>query len=56
MFQRKKTKIFKELPNIFGIADDILVVGYDADGKDDDEILWMVFQIYRQVNLKSKKR
>ena len=34
MFQRKIDKIFKELPNAFGTADDILVVGYEADGKD----------------------
>ena len=39
MFQRKIDKIFKELPNVFGIADDILVVGYEADGKDHDETL-----------------
>ena len=34
MFQRKIDEIFKDLPNVFGIADDILVVGYDVDGKD----------------------
>ena len=39
MFQRKKYEIFKELPNVFSIADDILVVGYEADGKDYDETL-----------------
>ena len=39
MFQRKIDKIFKELRNVFGIADDILVVGYDNDGKDHDETL-----------------
>ena len=31
MFQRKLHKIFNELPNVFGIADDILVVGYDEN-------------------------
>ena len=35
MFQRKITEIF-------AIADDILVVGYDVDGKDHDNILWRV--------------
>ena len=32
-------KIFKLLPNVFGIADDILVVGYDGDGKDHNKTL-----------------
>ena len=39
MFQRKIDKIFKDLHNVFGIADDILVVVYDWDGKDHDETL-----------------
>ena len=30
-------KIFKNLPNVFDIADDILVVRYDVDGKDHDD-------------------
>ena len=35
MFQHKIDEIFKDLPNVFhDIADDILVVGYDSDGKD----------------------
>ena len=29
MFQNKTDEIFEDLPNIFGIADDILTVGYD---------------------------
>ena len=39
MFQRKLDKIFKGLPNVFGFADDILVVGYDIDGKDHDDTM-----------------
>ena len=39
MFQRKIDEIFKDLPNVFGIADDILVVRYDIDGKDHDDTL-----------------
>ena len=31
MFQDKIDEIFKDLPNVFGIVDDILVVGYDDD-------------------------
>ena len=37
MFHRKIDAISKELPNVFGIADDILVVGYDDDDHDDDD-------------------
>ena len=40
MFQWKIDKNFKNLPNVFGIADGTLVVGYDSDGKDHDEMLW----------------
>ena len=54
MFQRKIDKIFKDLPNLFGITDNILVVGYDRDGKDHDETLQRVLQVSRQVNLKTK--
>ena len=38
-FQRKIDEIFKELPNVFGIADDILVVGYNKDNTGHDAIL-----------------
>ena len=52
MFQHMVDEIFKDLPNVFGIGDDILVEGYDSDGKDHEETLWWVLQIYRHVNLK----
>ena len=55
MFLRKIDKIFKELPNVFGIANDILVVGYKTDGKDHDKELWRVLQICREANLKLNK-
>ena len=29
-------EIFKDMPTVFGIADDILVAGYEADGRDHD--------------------
>ena len=35
----KIDEIFKDLPNVFGIADDILIVGYDNDGKDHGDTL-----------------
>ena len=42
MFQREKDEIFKELLNVFGMADDILVVGYDGNGTDHDNIPYRV--------------
>ena len=38
-FNKKNDEIFKDLPNVFGIADYILVVGYDIDGKQYDETI-----------------
>ena len=51
----KNDEIFKDLPGVFGIADYILVVGYDSDGKDHNEALLQVLQICRHVNLKLNK-
>ena len=45
-------EIFKDLPNVFGISDDILIVGYASNGKDQDLTLQKVLQICRRVNLK----
>ena len=39
MFERKIDETFKDLPNAFGIADEILGLGYDSDGKDHDDTL-----------------
>ena len=39
MLQRKIYEIFKDLPNVFGIAENMLVVGYDRDGKGHDDTL-----------------
>ena len=55
MFQHKNNEIFKNLLYLFGVSDDILVVGYDTDGKDQAELLQCVLQISRQVNLKLNK-
>ena len=38
--QRKRDKILKEVPNVFGTADDILVRGYDHNGREHDNMLW----------------
>ena len=40
MFQRKIDGIFKDFPNVFGIADEILVIEYEVDGKDHDKMYY----------------
>ena len=36
MFQTKIDRLFSDIPNVFGLAGDILIVGFDADGRDYD--------------------
>ena len=55
MFQRKIDDQFKELPNIFGIADDILISDYYNDGKEQDNTLRRVLPICQKENLKFNK-
>ena len=55
MFQHKIDKIFNDIPNIFCIADDILVIGYNNDGKDHDEGVCKVLQRCKEVNLRLNK-
>ena len=43
------------MPNIFGIADGILVIGYDEDGTDHDEALYSMLIQCWEVNLKLNK-
>ena len=50
MFQRKTDEIFKDMPTVFGIVDDILVTEYENDGRDHDETLQRVLKRCRQVN------
>ena len=44
MFQCKIDKFFSDMPNMFSIAGDILVIGYNKDGADHDaavhKLLW----------------
>ena len=47
MFQRKIDEIFKELPSVFGIADNILIEGCDNNGKEHDRTLCWALQIQR---------
>ena len=55
MFHYKKYKIFKELPNVLGIADDILVEGYDTNGRGHKRTLRQVMQTCHKENLKLNK-
>ena len=34
MFQKKTDELLNDIPNVFGIADDILIPGLDADSRD----------------------
>ena len=44
MFQCKIDKIFNDMPHVFGIADEILVIGYDKDGAHQDEPVYSVLR------------
>ena len=55
MFQRKIDEIFNDMPDVFGIADDILVVGYEGDDRDHDETVQKELQRCIKVNLKLNK-
>ena len=55
MFQRRIDKLFHRVPNVFGIADDILIVGFDDFGKDHDETVSKVLEIWRKANVKLNK-
>ena len=44
VFQKKIDELFNDIPEIFGITDDILIAGFDAVGRDHDtwleQVLW----------------
>ena len=44
MFQQNIDTIFNDMPNVFGIADDILVIGYNKDGADHDEVVYNILK------------
>ena len=54
IFQRKIYQIFKDLPNVFGIAYDMLAAGYDENCRDHDNTLQRVFLMYRELSQKIK--
>ena len=55
MFQHKKDETFSDMPNVFGIVDDILVIGYDEDGADRDVAVHKVLWHCEEVSLKLNK-
>ena len=55
MFQKNTEDLLSGKPNVFGIADDFLIAGFDKEGKDHDDIWDNVLQVYRQANLKLNK-
>ena len=55
MFQHKIEEIFNDMPNVFGIADGILVIGYDRNRADHDETVYSVLRQCQDVNLKLNK-
>ena len=55
MFQRKIDELFQTLLNVFGIADDILIAGFNDLGKDHDVTSEKVLRISRKPNLKLNK-
>ena len=52
MFCRKKDGIFKELPNVFVMPEDISHVGNEDDGTEDYRILRVVLKFHIKENLK----
>ena len=44
------------MSNVFGIADDILVIGYDKDGADYNEAIYSILRQCQEVNLKIKQK
>ena len=55
MFQCKIDEIFNDMPNVFGITDDILVIGYDKDRTDHDEAVYKVLWQCKEINIKLNK-
>ena len=55
MFQHKIDKIFNDMPNVFGIADNIFVIGFNKDGVDHDEAVYIVLRQCQDINLKLNK-
>ena len=55
MFQCKINENFNDMPNVFGITDGILVIGYKKDGADHNKAVYSVLRQCQEVNLKLNK-
>ena len=55
IFQHKIDETFNDIPIVFGITDNILVIGYDKDRTDHDEAVYKVLSWCQNVNLKLNK-
>ena len=52
---KEDRELFNDIPNVFVMADDILIAGFDADSRDHDARLEQVLWRCRQANLKLNK-
>ena len=55
MFQKKIDELFSGMPNVFSIADDILIACFKEQGRHHYATLDKVLGICRQTNLKLNK-
>ena len=55
MFTKKRGEVFSVMPNVFNIADDILIAYFDAQGRNHSEMLDKILRVCRQENLKCNK-
>ena len=55
MLQKKIDELFQRFANIFGIVDNIIIVGFGGIGRDYDATLSKVLWICRNANLKLNK-
>ena len=53
MLQKKIDELFSGMPNVFGIAGEILIAGFNEQGKDHYEILDKVLWVCWQANLEA---
>ena len=53
MFQTKLYEIYNGMPNAFSNANDILIAGFNEQGKDHDATLDKVLRSCRQENLEA---
>ena len=56
MFQRKMDELFQGQSNVFGIADNILIAGFDDMGRYHNATLNKMQRVCRWTNLKLNKR